>query len=524
MNVSNPLELYTVYIGWQQYDVMWQTAIDTGLAYIPFLGLFFENLTKPFESAFANGVDTSFRRVFIEFFVMCLVIMFCVCPALSLATKDITYKPFCSQGATTSTVGDSGTTYDNTFGSLITSEVKVPLFYALVLDFASGFTNALITGLPCDTNLRQTISTIDSAEIPPALKMQEQAFNQECYLPAKASFESQHPDPNSYKQTMKRAGGEADLNWMGSKTLSQLYYANLTPTAPVAGFPYRDFPNANIDDAVTKGQMEEPKWGYPTCQEWWSDSSYGLEHNLAKSAEATVSQNDHAGTLPLSDQVDAYLAKHKMNFGSDLTEEDVIAHGVLYDNPNNTSGFGSSASASVDTNSGGIATLYKPLVQAGQVLHNGWGNGFQRDALSDVLPIFQAFLMFLTILFACLIQIFGRYRAGVVLALSFMFFGLIFLDYIWAVLGYLENALINSTTTPLNLSAFGEHATLENLMTALYFGAPMFFLSLMGITGVKIGSAVNEMMRSGSDQGTGIAKEGESMTKGAIKIVGTLAE
>lgn len=523
MIVSNPLELYTVYIGWQQYDVIWQTCIDTGLAYLPFLGLFFENLTKPFESAFANGVDTSFRRVSIEFFVMCLVIMFCVYPALSLETKDVTYHPACSTNAPVSTVGDTGTTYDNSFAGIVSSEVKVPIFYELVLSFSSGFTNALIAGIPCQTNLRQAISTIDSAQIPPALKVQSQDFNQQCYLPAKASFNAQQPDIKTYKQTMKRSGGEADLNWMGSKTLSQLYYNNLAASSPVIGFPYQSFPNPNIDDAVKSGQMAQPKWGYPTCQQWWSDSTYGLEHKIAEAAGAGVSKNQHAGVMPLSDQVSAYLTKRHMDFGSDLTADDVIAHGALYDNASNTSGFGGSASAETDTNSG-VGSLYKPFVQIGQEIHNLGGNSFQRDALSDVLPIFQAVVMFLTIIFACLIQLFGRYRPGVIMALSFILFGLIFIDYIWLIINYLEDALINSTTTPLNFTSFGEHATIENLLTALYFGAPIFFMSLMGIAGVKIGNAVNQMMDKGNGQSTSMAAQGENSAIGAAKIVGALIE
>ena len=66
MIVGNPLSLYTVYLGWQQYDTLWQAANQFGIVWLPFLSLFYENLTKPFESPFGHGVETSFRRVLIE--------------------------------------------------------------------------------------------------------------------------------------------------------------------------------------------------------------------------------------------------------------------------------------------------------------------------------------------------------------------------------------------------------------------------------------------------------------------------
>lgn len=512
MIVSSPFELYTVYLGWQEYDVLWQIAIDTGLVWLPFLALLFENLTKPFESELANGVDTSFRRVFIEFFLTCAVIMFAVYPALPLQMKDVKYQPVCSPNASVSTVGNSGTTYDNTFAGRVANEVKVPLFYDGVLAFSSGLTNAAIATLPCDTDIRQAISTVDNTSLPADLKSQVQDFNNQCYLPAKASFNAQQPDVKNYKDTLKRSGGVSDLNWMGSKTLSQLYYSKQTATAPVTGFPYNSFPNPSIDDAVKNGQMPAPpKWGYPTCDEWWNDSTYGLERKIADSADGGVPNNSHSGAAHLSDEFDAWIGKRKANWGSDLTADDIIAHGVLY---NNTSGF----SPSTEGNESG----YHALTQAGQEFHNWFGNGFERDALANMLPIAQAVTFFLLIVFSCLLAIFGRYRPGVIMAIAFLFFGLIFLDYIWLLLKYLDNALLTSTSTEINITNFGDHATISNFMTGMYFFAPVFFMSLMGITGIKIGSAFNAAMSKGEAQNEQVAKSGTGAAKSVAGAIGEI--
>lgn len=522
MIASNPLELYTIYFGWREYDVIWQACIQTGLAWVPFLGLFYENLTKPFETEIANGVDTSLRRVSIEFVIICFVIMFCVYPAVSLQTKDVTYKPYCSTNATPSTVGNTGTTYDNTFQSMIDNNVKVPMFYELVMDWSSGFTNALIAGtIPCDTNLNHMIDTIDNAHLPPSIQQQIQDFNNQCYLPAKAQFNTGQPSVNSYKTTMKQAGGEADLNWIGSKTLGQLYYGNMSASSPVTGFPYSAFPNSAIDDAIKSGQMTTPQWGYPTCEQWWSDSTYGLEHKISQSASASVTKNNHAGEIPLNDEMSAWLANHHLNIGSDLTADDVIAHGVLYDDVNHYGGFDNSA-ADVDTNNGISGDIAKPFVELGQTIQSMTGNAFKRDAISDVLPIVQAVMLFFVILFAALIHIFGRYRLGTCISLSFIIFGLIFSNYLWLILDYLENALINSSVTPLSLTSFGEHGTIENFMTIMYFAAPMMLMSLMSITGIKLGSAFNQMMMDSRGQADSVAKSGESATRDVAKTTVSL--
>jgi hypothetical protein len=217
----------------------------------------------------------------------------------------------------------------------------------------------------------------------------------------------------------------------------------------------------------------------------------------------------------------AWLANHHLNIGSDLTADDVISHGVLYDDVNHYGGFDNSA-ADVDTNNGISGDIAKPFVELGQTIQSITGNAFKRDAISDVLPIVQAVMLFFVILFAALIHIFGRYRLGTCISLSFIIFGLIFSNYLWLILDYLENALINSSVTPLSLTSFGEHGVIENFMTMMYFAAPMMLMSLMSITGIKLGSAFNQMMMDSRGQADSVAKSGESATRDVAKTTVSL--
>ncbi|MCD6056253.1 MAG: conjugal transfer protein TraG, partial [Gammaproteobacteria bacterium] len=146
MVVSSPLELYTVYLGWRQYDVIWQACSEFGLCWLPFIGLIFENMTVPFETPFGHGAETSLRRMIIQLFLMGIFLLLFAIPSNILRTADVRYKPYCADHAVESTVGDTGTTYDNVFQTAAITDVKVPILFGLAMDWSSGFTNALIRG------------------------------------------------------------------------------------------------------------------------------------------------------------------------------------------------------------------------------------------------------------------------------------------------------------------------------------------------------------------------------------------
>ncbi len=519
MTVSSPLELYTVYLGWRQYDVIWQACIQFGLAWVPFLGLFVENLTKPFETPFGNGTETSFRRVFIELLLMCVVIMFCVYPWMSLQTSDVTYTPYCAKGATQSTVGNSGTTYDNVFASAVQDNVKVPGLFGLMMNWTSGFTNALIAGsIPCESSITHLMHQVITSRLTPDLQQQVTRFNNECYLKARSNFDSQNPDLDTYQSTLKAYGGESDLNWMGSHVLRQLYYSNIYAEAPVTGFSYSAFPSTYVNDAVQKGEMTQPEWGYPTCEQWWTDSQHGLESQIVSQVDKATPQNPHLGALPLSDQVQNWLREAHITLGNSTTSDDIIARGLLYDTKGDYGGF-TTGQASVDTDSGVSGAMAKPFVELGQTLHQFTQNSFKRAALSQILPIIQALAIFFLLVFSPLIQIFGRYRLGVSISLCFMLMSLIFLNYIWALLGYLQTGLDNSLLDPTTGDLLGQNSTLNNFMTVMYFAAPALYMTLMGAAGIKIGAAFNGFMGDGASFATQAGNEGSGTIGAVTKVV-----
>ncbi len=57
MATGSFLELYLTIFGWLMYENIWDILADTGLLYLPFLGLFITHVRKPMESM--EGMDAA---------------------------------------------------------------------------------------------------------------------------------------------------------------------------------------------------------------------------------------------------------------------------------------------------------------------------------------------------------------------------------------------------------------------------------------------------------------------------------
>ena len=383
------------------------------------------------------------------------------------------------------------------------------------MDWSSGFTNALIRGsIPCKTDIRQLMQTLVLSRVTAPIQQQIGRFNTECYLIAKGRFDSRHPDLSTYGDTMLAYGGEADLNWMGSHVLRELYYGKIYPNAPVPGFSYSSHPSAADDEAIKHNELDKPKNGYPTCEQWWSDEKVGLEHLIVNDVNAAQPANNHLGRLTISETVKRWMTQ--LSPYTQSTGDDVIARSVLYHSKGDYGGFGANG-AQLDTNMGQYGMVSHVLMGAGQVLKRYTLNPLKRDATADVLPIIRACVLFFVIMFTPLVFIFGRYQFGVGVSLCCAFFILIFLDYIWAMNKYLENALLASTTDPSLGNVLVQHPTIVNMMTDFYFISASILLFVLGWAGVKVGTGLDKMISQASNMAS-------SSADGAYAIGKTIAK
>lgn len=517
MMVNGPLEIYGTVIGVKMFDEMFNILASMGIIFIPLLIMFFENITKPYESEIENGASTSLRKVGIHFLLWVFTVMLFVAPTWNLNVTAITYKPVCAPTAVPSKFGDTGTTYDNAFENLQYQNIKIPIMMGFVLSGMSGFTNAAITSLPCKTDVQSIKNTIDTTRLTPAIAGQVQRFQNECFAPARAKFDSKNPDPTMYMSTMNEYGGQTDLSWIGSHVFQSLYYANMSPSSPVPGFPYAQFPN-QYQSYNSKSGVPQPKWGFPSCEQWWTDPTRGLQHQLVQLASQHNPHNPHLGEVPLVDQVESWLAKVKTftHLGSQVTPEDVISRDMLYDVGSN-SGFGRFYSGymnienSHESQYGQLANgtgsaLVGTIATAGQTI-DAVGSALDRAEIAQEIPILQAVLLALALALGPMIIMFGMMTGrgiSVIFTYYFLLGSLLFMTFIEKFIHYIEVSLHASQS--FSIYAMGDSVIMYNIFTKLYFWGPMIYLGLMSIAGIGIGGALqNSFSESQGTLGAGKA-------------------
>ncbi len=88
-------ELFTLVLGWQQYEAIWQLWVALGLPFVPLLGLIMKTLTHSLSSAAPLDGERLLRTLEVQFFSLLLVITLAAQPLVPLKTHQITYTPQC---------------------------------------------------------------------------------------------------------------------------------------------------------------------------------------------------------------------------------------------------------------------------------------------------------------------------------------------------------------------------------------------------------------------------------------------
>ena len=150
MVVFSPLSLYTTYLGWQQYEVLFNALWQTGLLYLGFLMVgfrFLKNVLAPAGSTH-HAADHALNNFLYELAMTFLICGIFVYPCVPLEEKALSFKPMCgtNKGSDpkTSTLKDTGTTYDEAFADVLTPNVKMPIGFAILQNYLSGLTYGLM--------------------------------------------------------------------------------------------------------------------------------------------------------------------------------------------------------------------------------------------------------------------------------------------------------------------------------------------------------------------------------------------
>lgn len=518
MIVFSPLALYTTYLGWQQFDVLFDALWQTGLLYIGFLVIgyrFLKNVLAP-AGATQHAAEYALNNFLYELAMTFLICSLFVYPCVPLEQKGLSFKPLCSmkQGDNlhASTIKDSGTTYDEAFAEVLTNQVKIPLGFSILQNYISSLTYGLMKVTGCTDSLQAIQGDLVSTYIPTNLRQQALQFHKQCFLEARSTYLNEPHDEAETKQIesiLKRHGGEDDLNWMGSKTFSTLYYNKLTAREPVSGFTFTNYPSPNFeaakDDPSVKTHM--PENGYPTCNQWWEK----IRGDLVKASEKAGYFDKHIGMLDVANRVYAYKAKHKLGWNSDITPEDYIAKILLNDSRDIQT---NSVTSLMDNTNGAFGSaLSHGLVNMGQWAKSWTSTPLKREAIMQTLPVMQAFLYFFLIILTPVILALSGYSPRALGSLCGLFIMTIFLQYLWHLVGFVERSVLDPLGQNDAISA------MRNIVVMFYFIAPMLLLKLSIHFGGEAGAGLSGFITDTSQQSEIVANSGAAAARAGVKII-----
>jgi hypothetical protein len=497
LGVQSYPELYTTLLGWQMYDQIWDLLSETGLAFLPFIGIVLRNIAHPYTSQETKDAgSTSLRRMEVDFVSTLLLIFFAVSPAFTLAPSVLYYTPLCQTNGQSSSYhpGNTGTTYDQAF-TVPTGDIRVPIWWYAVIAFSEGITSGANTLIACSPDLRKMTSQVAMAKITdPALKQEVQEFEQECFIPARTQYladvHSNNPILTPILAEIEQYG-ENDTEWPGSHAFSQTYYQGLRATQPVKGFPYQASGDINADTNAD----HPPDYGTPTCDVWWNDSQYGLKNRLK-------------AVMPINFWADYDDEMQDENTQDDVLKEVIFSSQTGYDKASNMVGdVGYSHVATA------LGTWFHQLDQYPKLY-----------AAEESAPIIQALLLMMVYTFLPLALVFTSYRTSSFISGAIIIFSLIFWTFIWHIVSWTDSALMTALYGDSWFSHQSPNATLVDMMVGvLIIVAPLFWFSFMGSMGMAIGGLVSAAFNELNKPSEEAAKTGSQLVQNSATSAGKLA-
>lgn len=517
MVVFSPLSLYTTYLGWQQYGILFNALWQTGLLYLGFLMVayrFLKQVLTPSGSPQFAG-DQALNHFLYELAVTFFICSLFVYPCVPLEEKALRFKPLCGvragHEARASTLKDTGTTYDEAFADVLTTRVKMPIGFAFLQNYASGLTYGLMKVTGCTDSLQAIEGDLISIYLPNDIREQALKFHRQCFLEARNSYTHEKQDKNYVAGILKKYGGEDDLKWIGSHLFQRLYYDELHAREPIAGFSFQEAPNSNFKQAVARGDIEAkhlPEQGYPSCQQWWLK----LRADLVQVANKASIWDNHLNYYAVLERVRLYKQSHPKAWGSQLSSEDYIAKMLLNDSRDMQA---NSIKNLMNTTNGALSdSISHSLVNAGQWAKSWTSTPLKREAIMQTLPVMQAFLYFFLIIITPIVLALSGYSPRALGSLCGLFIMTILLHYLWHLVGFVEHSVLDS------LGENNAVYAMRNMAVLFYFIAPLFLLKLSSHFGGEATAGLASFITHSSEQSDAVAQSGSSVIKNAARFGG----
>ncbi|MBI4356770.1 MAG: conjugal transfer protein TraG N-terminal domain-containing protein [Gammaproteobacteria bacterium] len=581
MGVDSLFETYTLLWGWQQYNAIWTLLKETGLAFLPFLGIllnaFLETSTTqdPGESSFA-----ALKSVEIDCVVALTVLILAAEPLIPVHMEKMKYVKLCEGGQVISedlTFNKEAGKTDKAFTHLDTAfkTVKLPVWWYGVLSFSHGLVHAGQRAIPCVRDIARERIAIQTQVIDdPNLVQVLVKFIEKCYIPARSEYQKTNSQEEFHTHEnvnrMWSIYGKGDTEWPGSQLFLTVprFYENtmvdisyLSPNASLKWSINFWRQHALGQEKVSEVEVREALEGKRiSCKAIWlglrsilleryappkyrdQASLFSFTHEEFKpkplvyiphlteseeetqKREAAVKQHYGYGNAGLE-----HLGRNHLNV---LAAIERIKHQIKKNgcsDPTQEEVFWAVQDEFLRTLVGGGESPYASLVQS----EKGWTKNLAElgkwlsslkegptlQIVRDMVPPIGAFTLMGITLLLPLGLVFSGYSVKFLMLGALALFTVKFWFYLWHLAWWLEQNLWSLLDiSPLYAEPSSAEQTIWLASTVLYAALPLLFSSMVGWAGVHlIGHVAGAMEGMGASLKKGAGDPGQDLPGWMVK-------
>ncbi|HEP8866454.1 conjugal transfer protein TraG N-terminal domain-containing protein [Pseudomonas aeruginosa] len=496
------LEFYLTLVSWVIHNGVWAVLVASGVFAIPLLTIVIQEWLR----ARSEGADEgnkgvlSALRIENRIFVAIVVVMFAGIPAIDVSFNTLQFDRSRSIQCQVNVPEPAETGWSQSFSTLNNQSAKLPVWWAFVHTLSRALTGAAIAAIPCGTDLRQIRMEVDATRIDDPVLAQEVAdFTHDCYGPARAKLFMNRPDLSDEQMY--------DVTWIGSRFFLDTagYYDTYRSRTPRDGWPY--------DSARDAGLAEVPSGaGYPSCAQWWADSS-GLRAQLLAQVDPSLLTRigSWAGFLSQDEVNDSVIRaissprQQKLNQGAVYTD---YGGQIEMTVPNVATRAASDVGLAVGS------LLYFPAM----------------DAMRQALPMVLSLLKMALVICIPMVLLVGTYDLKSLVTTSVVQFALFFVEFWLQLARWIDSTILDALygwgwgwnrphtnfdpLMGLN-NAFGD--MIVSFVTAMMFLVlPTFWMTALTWAGIRAGSIASSFSE-GSKGAANAGGQGTNAVAGAMK-------
>ncbi len=515
LNVDSYLEIFTTLFGWMFYGVLWDVLTETGVVYLPFLGILLDNWREPAaDASIGPAAETSLRRMELQLFTALLVVVLAAQPASLTAfhANAIQYTPAPTLSDPEPDPVDLRVN-DSTFGVVGFADhdalVETPGWWYAVLAISSGLNHAVIEGLPRGSEIRQATQFAQMVTLQdPTLRREVAQFHHDCYIPSRSRFFRERPTSITIDRMLEQYG-EQDVEWIGSHVFRDNpgYYDAYRATIPITDWPY------DVNRDTEYDPLQPPEHGRPHCKQWWEHESMGLREKLIAAV------NVQAAGYP------AVLLNFGFTFNSEYFK-DVVARTALLNRPPKWSNNELKERNTATTGwLSAVESTVKSIVSGAGIAIAAGVASLTITVLLQLLPMLQALILLCIYALLPMLLVLSRYSLNVMISMGITIFSIKFWTVLWYLAQWVDQNLITAMYPDVNIlvSNFlldSEHGTkriLLNTATGLmYIGLPVLWTLIMGWAGVKAAGSVESAAAPYGRISGDAAQQGASVVRKAM--------